>query len=74
MPVRARQAAGSRADSQGGDVKAYLLARAQEPSTWRGVVLIFTACGVGFSADQQEAIIVGGLLLAGLIGAAAPGK
>jgi len=53
-------------------MRAYLLARAQEPSTWRGLVLIATALGVVLSPDQQEAIVAGGLLVAGLIGAAVP--
>ena len=50
----------------------YLLAQAREPSTWRGIVLIATALGAELSPDQQEAIVAGGLLLAGLIGAALP--
>ena len=50
----------------------YLLARLQEPSTWRGLVLIATALGAVLSPDQQEAIVSGGLLLAGLIGSALP--
>lgn len=53
-------------------MRAYLLARAQEPSTWRGLVLIATALGAALSLDQQEAIVAGGLLVAGLIGAAVP--
>jgi hypothetical protein len=53
-------------------MRAYLLARAQEPSTWRGLVLIATALGAVLSPDQQEAIVSGGLLLAGLVGAALP--
>ncbi len=55
-------------------MRAYLLARLQEASTWRGLVLIATALGYVLSPDQQEAIVAGGLLVAGLIGAAAPGK
>lgn len=47
----------------------YLLARSREASTWRGLVLVATAFGVALSADQQEAIIATGLLIAGLIGA-----
>lgn len=54
-------------------MRAYLLARLQEPSTWRGLVLIATACGAVLSPDQQDAIVAGGLLVAGLIGAALPG-
>lgn len=53
-------------------MRAYLLARLQEPSTWRGLVLIATALGAVLSPDQTEAIVAGGLLLSGLIGAALP--
>ena len=53
-------------------MRAYLLARLQETSTWRGLVLIATALGYVLSPDQQEAIVAGGLLVAGLIGAAVP--
>lgn len=59
---------------EGQTMRDYLLARLQEPSTWRGLVLIATACGAILSPEQQEAIIAGGLLLAGLIGAATPEK
>lgn len=55
-------------------MKDYLLDLLQEPSTWRGIVLIATALGAVLSPDQQEAIIAGGLLVAGLIGAAVPDK
>lgn len=53
-------------------MRSYLLARLQEPSTWRGLVLIATALGAVLSPDQQEAIVTAGLLVAGLIGAAVP--
>ncbi len=53
---------------------AYLLARLQEPSTWRGLVLIATAAGAVLSPDQQEAIIAGGMMVAGLLGAALPDR
>lgn len=46
----------------------YILDRLQEPSTWRGIVLLLTALGVSFSPDAQEAIISVGLSIAGLIG------
>jgi hypothetical protein len=55
-------------------MKRYLLARLQEPSTWRGLVLIATACGTAISPAQQEAIVTVGLMVAGLIGAAFPEK
>ena len=48
----------------------YLIARCKESSTWRGLVLIATACGAALSTDQQEAIVSVGLLVAGIIGAA----
>lgn len=50
----------------------YLLARLREPSTWRGLVLIATACGAALSPEQQEAIVTVGLLVAGLLGALLP--
>lgn len=50
----------------------YLLSQAREPSTWRGIVLIATACGLVLSPDQKEAIVAAGLFVAGLIGAAVP--
>ncbi len=51
-------------------MKTYLIDRLKEPSTWRGLVLIATACGAVLSPDQREAIVTGGLLVVGLIGAA----
>lgn len=50
----------------------YLIAQAAEPSTWRGLVLIATACGAVLTPEQREAIIVAGLGVAGAIGALAP--
>lgn len=52
---------------------AYLLARLQEASTWRGLVLVATACGAILSTDQQEAIVTVGLLITGLLGALTKG-
>ena len=48
----------------------YLLDRAKEPSTWRGLVLIITSCGIAIGPEQIEAISFAGLFVAGLIGAA----
>ena len=50
----------------------YLVARLQEPSTWRGLVLIATAVGAHLSETQVSSIIEVGLLVAGFIGAALP--
>ncbi len=54
------------------NLKAYLLARAQEASTWRGVVLVLTAAGIVLRPELQELIVTAGLGLAGLVGAAFP--
>lgn len=53
-------------------MKSYILARAKEPSTWRGLVLLLTAAGVPLAPAMAEAIISAGLALAGLIGVATP--
>lgn len=55
-------------------MKDFLLARASEASTWRGLIMLATAAGVVFSAAQAEAIIAAGLALAGLVGAFSPDK
>lgn len=49
-------------------IREYLLARLQEPSTWRGLVLCATAAGIGIEPDAAEAITALGMLGAGLIG------
>lgn len=51
-------------------MKTYLLNRLREPSTWRGLVLLATACGVPLNPELQEAIIATGLAIVGLIGVA----
>jgi len=53
-------------------MKSYILARAKEPSTWRGLVLLLTAVGVPVAPAMAEAIISAGLAVAGLIGVVAP--
>jgi len=49
-------------------MKAYILDRAKEPSTWRGVILLLTAIGVPVAPAIAEAIISVGLALAGAVG------
>lgn len=49
-------------------IKEYVLARLREPSTWRGVVSVLTACGIALNPQQIEAIITVGLMIVGLIG------
>lgn len=44
-----------------------LLEKLSENSTWRGLILIATAVGVRIEPELQEAILVAGLGLVGLI-------
>ena len=55
-------------------MKDYLIARAKEPSTWRGIILLLTAAGVPIAPEMQTAIISAGLALAGISGAITPDK
>lgn len=55
-------------------MKNYLIDRAKEPSTWRGIVLVLTALGVPIAPAMAEAIVSVGLAAAGLIGIVTPDK
>lgn len=55
-------------------MKAYILDRAKEPSTWRGIILVLTAVGVPVAPALSEAIITFGLGLAGLVGVVSADK
>lgn len=46
----------------------WLLERLREPSTWRGLIWLATACGVSLKPDLWEAITAAGMALAGLLG------
>ena len=46
----------------------YLLERAQEPSTWRGAILLATAGGASVAPDLANAIVSAGIGVAGLLG------
>lgn len=50
----------------------HMLARLREASTWRGLILLATALGLSLEPEQEEAIVVAGLGLAGLIGVLLP--
>ena len=52
----------------------FLLLRLQEPTTWRGIVLVLTATGTSFteSPEMATAVITFGMLAAGLIGMVFP--
>lgn len=55
-------------------MKAYILERMKEPSTWRGLILLLTAVGVPVAPALADSIISVGLAVAGLIGAVTPDK
>lgn len=46
----------------------FLLARLNEPSTWRGILALLTSVGVALNPEQQAAIISAGLGLIGAVG------
>ena len=46
----------------------WLLARLREPSTYRGLVWLATACGVTLRPEVWEQVMTLGMALAGLIG------
>ncbi len=46
----------------------YILERAKEASTWRGIIALLTALGVALTPEQQNAIITAGLGIIGVIG------
>ena len=45
----------------------WVLARMSEPSTWRGLIGIASACGVVINPQYAAAILAGGIGLAGFI-------
>ena len=55
-------------------MKQYLLDRAKEPSSWRGVILLLTALGVPIAPALADSIIAAGIAVAGLIGLITPDK
>jgi hypothetical protein len=55
-------------------IRAYVIARLQESATWRGLILIATALGAKGRPETWEAIVTGGLLLAGLVAVAFPDR
>lgn len=49
-------------------MKTFILERAKEASTWRGIILFLTAIGVPVAPALADSIITFGLGLAGLVG------
>ena len=52
----------------------YILERAKEPSSWRGLIYLLTAIGIPVAPALADSIITAGLALAGLIGVLSPDK
>lgn len=48
--------------------KRQLIQHFSSPSTWRGIVLILSACGVYLKPEIAEALIAVGLAVSGAIG------
>lgn len=46
----------------------YVIERLQEPSTWRGFILLLTSLGVGITPELITPIVTAGTGLAGLVG------
>ncbi len=49
-------------------MKQFLIDRFQEPTTWRGLVLLLTGLGVPLNPDMLEPIVSAGLGITGIIG------
>ena len=48
-------------------MKNLILNRLKQESTWRGLIQLAIACGVGIQPDQAAAIIVAGVSMIGAI-------
>lgn len=53
-------------------LKSYLVARGQESSTWRGVIMLATSIGAAVKPETAESIITVGIFLTGAVGALLP--
>lgn len=49
-------------------MKDYILDRAKEPSTWRGLILLLTSAGLSIAPELATFIVSVGTGLAGIIG------
>ena len=54
------------------EIKAFIVSRLREASTWRGIVALLTSLGIVLSPEQAEAVIAAGLAIIGMIGTLAP--
>ena len=55
-------------------LRKYVIARLQESSTWRGLVLIATALGAKAQPQVWEAVVTSGLMIAGMIAVIFPDR
>ena len=53
-------------------LKVYVINRAKEASTWRGVIMLLTAVGLKITPEMADAIISVGIAVAGLVGMLLP--
>lgn len=53
-------------------LKLYVVNRAKEASTWRGVIMLLTAVGMKITPEMADAIISVGIAVAGLVGMLLP--
>lgn len=53
-------------------LKLYVVNRAKEASTWRGIVMLLTAVGLKITPEMADAIIGVGIAVAGLVGMLLP--
>ena len=53
-------------------LKLYVVNRAKEASTWRGIVMLLTAVGLKITPEMADAIISVGIAVAGLVGMLLP--
>ena len=50
----------------------FLLDRLQEPSTWRGLIMLVTGFGITLSPETTAHIVAAGTAMAGLVGVFSP--
>lgn len=48
--------------------KQYIIDRLQEPSTWRGIIRLLTACGVPIAPELAIQIMAIGMAATGIVG------
>ena len=56
----------------GGKIKAFILDRLDERSTWRAIVALLTLAGLGLEPSQSEAIITAGIAIGAALEALLP--